>query len=70
MRRVIDLFQPLGRDVRVNLGRDEVRMAEQFLHAPQIRARVQQMRRVTVPQLVRCQSRIETGDGQVLFQTP
>ena len=45
MRRVVSLLQPLRRDVRINLRRDEVRVAEQFLHAPQIRARVQQMRR-------------------------
>ena len=70
MRRVVGLLQPLGGNVRVNLCRDQVRVAEQFLHAPQIRARVQQMRRVTVPQLVRRQARIETGDGQILFQTP
>ena len=40
MRRVVSLLQPLRRDVRANLRRDEVRVAEQFLHAPQIRARV------------------------------
>src|ERR1700722_14822287 len=70
VRRVVSLFQPLRRDVRVNLRRDEMRVAEQFLHAPQIRTRVQQMRRVTVPQLVRRQTRIEPGDGEKLFQPP
>src|SRR5271154_6657385 len=57
MRRIISLLQPLRRDMRVNLRRDEMRVAEQFLHAPQIRASVQQMRRVTVTQLVRRQTR-------------
>ena len=47
MRRVISLLQPLRRHVRVDLRRDEMRVAEQFLHAPQIRARIQQVRRVT-----------------------
>ena len=68
MRRVVSLLQPLRRDVRVDLRRDEMRVAEQFLHAPQIRARVQQMRRVTVPQLVRRQTRIKPGDDEKLFQ--
>ena len=70
MRRVVGLLQPLGRDVRINLRRDEMRVAEQFLHAAQIRARVQQVRRVTVPQLVRRQARIKSGDDEILFQPP
>ena len=64
MRRVVGLLQPLGRHVRINLRRDEMRVAEQFLHAPQIRARVQQVRGVTVPELVRRQARIKPGDDQ------
>ena len=70
MRRVVGLLQPLGRHVRINLRRDEMRVAEQFLHAPQIRARVQQVCGVTVPQLVRRQVRIKPGDDQVLLQPP
>ena len=60
---VVSLLQPLRRDMRVNLRRDEMRVAEQFLHAAQIRARIQQMRRVTVPQFVRRQTWIQPGDG-------
>ncbi len=70
MRRVVGLLQPLGRDVRVNLRRDEVGMSEQLLHAAQVRARVEQMRRVAVPQLVRRESRIQPGNGQIFFQPP
>ena len=54
----------------IDLRRDEMRVAEQFLHAPQIRTRVQQVRRVTVPQFVRGQAGIESGNGEILFQTP
>ena len=70
MRGVVSFLQPLGGDVGVNLRRDEMRVAEQFLHAPQIRTRVQQVRRVTVPQFMRGQAGIESGDDEILFQTP
>ena len=70
MRRVVGLLQPLRRDVRVNLRRDEMRVAEQFLHAAQVRARVEQMRRVAVTQFVRCQTWIKPGYGQIYFQPP
>jgi hypothetical protein len=68
MRGIVGFFQALGRHVRVNLGRDEMRVAEQFLHASQIRAGVQQVRGVTVPQFVRRQGRVQAGNDQVLFQ--
>ena len=70
MRGVVGLLQSFGGHVRINLRRDEMRVAEQFLHAPQIRAGVQQVRRVTVPQLVRRQARIQSGNDQILFQPP
>ena len=70
MRCVVGLLQPLRCNMRINLCCDKMRMAEQFLHAPQIRARVEQVRRVTVPQLVRRHTRIKPGDGEKLFQPP
>ena len=70
MRVVIRLLQPFCRDVRINLRCDEMRVAEQLLHAPQIRARVQQMRRVTMPQFVRRQIWIKSGNDEKLFQPP
>ena len=44
MSFVINLFQPLHRDVRVNLGRRKTRVAEEFLDAAQIGAGIQQVR--------------------------
>jgi len=67
MRGVVNFLQPLGGDVGVNLCRDEMRVAEQFLHAPQICARIQQVRRVTVPQFMRGQAGIESGDDEISF---
>ena len=68
MCRVICPFQPLSSHVRIDLRRDEVRVAEQFLNAAQIRAGIQQVRGVTVPQLVWRQTRIQSGNHQILFQ--
>ena len=53
--------------MRVSLRSDEVRVAQQFLHAPQIRPRIQQVRGVAVPQLVRRERGIESGGGKVFF---
>ena len=68
MRCVVGFLQSLSGDMRVNLRRDQMRVAEQFLHAAQIRARVQQVRRVTVPQLVRRQARIEPAMARYCFK--
>jgi len=70
MRLVIRLLQPLRRHVRVNLRRRQVRVAEEFLDAAEIGAGVEQVRRITVTQLVRRERGIETRGGQVFFQTP
>ena len=68
MRGVVGPLEPFGGQVGIDLGRDQVRVAEQFLHAAQVRARVEQVRRVAVPQLVRRQVRVQTGDGEVFLQ--
>ena len=68
MRRVVGPLEPLGGQVGIDLGRDQVRVAEQFLDAAQVRARVEQVRGITVPQLVRRQVRVQTGDGEVFLQ--
>ena len=70
MRRIVGLFQPFRGDMRVHLRRDEVRVAEQLLHAAQVRARIQQVRCIAVPQLVRRQTWIQTGNDEKLFQPP
>ena len=53
MKFFVDLAQAVARDVRVNLRRADVRVAEQFLDDPQIRAVFQQVRREAVSQHVR-----------------
>ena len=68
MRSVVRLLQSLGCQMRVNLRRHQMRVAEQLLHAAQIGAGIQQMRGVTVPQFVRCERWIQTGCGQMFFQ--
>ena len=60
---IVGFLQPFCRDMRVNLRRHEVRVAKQFLHAPQIRARIKHVRRITMPQLVRRQTRIQSRDS-------
>ena len=40
----MDGFEPAAIDMRVALGRGDIRVAQQFLHRPQIRAVSQQMR--------------------------
>ena len=44
-------------------------MPEQFLNTAQVRARIEQMRGITVPELVRREIRIQTGQRQIFFQT-
>ena len=43
VRQRVALLQPLGRHVRVDLGRSEARVAEQFLHGAQVGAAVEQV---------------------------
>ena len=49
MRGVVGFLEAFGGEMRVDLGRDEMRMAQQFLDAAQIRSGIQQVRGVTVP---------------------
>ena len=65
MRGVVSPFQTLGCDVGINLRRGEMRVAQQFLDAPQIGAGVQQMRGVAVPELVRSEMRIQPGHNKI-----
>ena len=68
MRRVVGALEALGGQVGIDLGRDQVGVAKQLLHAAQVRTSVQQMGRVAMPQLVRRQVRVQTGDGEVFLQ--
>ena len=53
MKFPVNVPQPVAGDVRVNLRRADVRVAEQFLDHPQVRAVFQQMCGKAVPQHVR-----------------
>ncbi len=49
MGGVISTLQPLGGHMGVNLGRDQMSVAQQLLYASQVRTRIQQMSSETVP---------------------
>jgi phosphoglycerol transferase MdoB-like AlkP superfamily enzyme len=68
VRLVVGALETLGAEVGIDLGGDQVGVAQEFLDAAQVCAGVQQVRGVTVPQLMRRQARVQAGDGQVLFE--
>jgi hypothetical protein len=53
VRRVVDLGQVLEIEVRVDLGRGDIGVAEQFLHAAQVAGGLQHVAGETVAQQVR-----------------
>ena len=53
MRLIVDLFQPLGCQVRVDLGCAEALVAEQFLDASQVGTVVEEVRGEAVTEGVR-----------------
>ena len=63
----MNVAQPIAGDVCINLRRADVRVAEQFLNHPQIRAVLQQMRGKTVPQHVRCDVAHDPGPLDSIF---
>jgi hypothetical protein len=63
----VSALQPLCGYVGVNLRRHKVRVAQEFLDAPQVGAAIEQMSGVTVPQFVGCEMGIKAGESQVLF---
>src|SRR5664279_1446503 len=68
MCRVVCALEAFSGQVGIDLGSDQVGVAEQLLHAAQVRASVQQMGRVAMPQLVRRQVRVQAGYGEVFLQ--
>jgi len=68
MRLVVSFFEPFGGQMCINLRRNQVRMAKQFLDAAQIRARIEQMGRITMTKFMRSEIWIQTGQSQVFFQ--
>ena len=58
---VVDFLHPARRQVRVDLRRAQALVAQQLLHAAQVGAVVQQVRREAVTQRVRADARVEAG---------
>ena len=56
--------------MRVDLRGHEAFVAQQFLHAADVGAAVEQMRGEAVPQRVRRGAVVEAGQFQILFQHP
>lgn len=63
----MDGFQPLLIDVRVNLCRGNIGVAEHFLDNAQIGAIAEQVRRKTVPEQVRINVLLQPGMMSVFF---
>src|SRR6266487_1541790 len=52
----------------VKLRGRKMGMAQKLLDAAQVSAGVEEVRRVTVPQLVRREARVQTGERQIFFE--
>src|SRR3989454_8998444 len=65
---LVDLSQPLAVDVRVDLRRRDVRMAEHDLHGSQIGAPLQKMRREGVAQHMRAEPGSQTDGAAMLLE--
>src|SRR5216117_1315934 len=52
----------------VKLRGRKMGMAQKLLNAAQVSASVEEVRRVTVPQLVRRETRVQTGERQIFFE--
>ena len=61
MGGVVGFFEALNGDVSVDLRRDEVRVAEEFLDAAEIGAAIEKMRGVAVAEFVRGEIGVESG---------
>src|SRR5439155_1407537 len=70
MRLVVAVAQPVGGHVRVNLRVGETAMAEQFLHAADVGAAIQQVSCKAVAERVRARARIEPRLGEILLEQP
>src|SRR5437867_7137118 len=68
MKVLVDLPQALTIDVRVDLRRRDVGVAEHHLHGSQVGAALQQMRREGVTQHVRAELAPETDRASVLLE--
>ncbi len=67
MRLVVHLDQLFHRNVGVDLGSGETRVAEQFLNVPQVRAAVEQVRGKRMAQCVRADVMYTCAEANVFF---
>ena len=67
MELPMNRFQPLLVDVRINLGRGDIRMPEHLLDDPEIGSVAQKMGRETVPQQVRINVSIQSRMLRMMF---
>src|SRR5690606_6538591 len=68
MGRVVGFLHPLGRQVRINLGRTEALVTQQLLDASQVRTIVQQVRGEAVTQRMRADTRIQASRDEILVE--
>lgn len=68
MGLVVGALEAFGGKMSIDLGGREVGVAEEFLHAPKVRAGVEQVRGVTVAQLMWCEARVQRSNGQIFLQ--
>ena len=62
---VVGFFEAVGGDVGVDLGGDEVGVAQEFLDAAEVGAGVQHVGRIAVAEFVGCEVWVEAGGGEV-----
>src|SRR5579885_3823161 len=67
---LVALLKAVGRHVGVNLRGAQAAVAEQFLHAADVGAVVEQVGGEAVPQRVRAGPRVQAGLLEVLLQQP
>ncbi len=67
MKFAMDRFQPLLINMRVNLGRRDIGVAEHLLDDAQIGAIAEQMRGKTVPQKMRINIRFQARNSARVF---
>ena len=68
MGLIVRRFQAIRSQVRVNLGRVDACVTEQFLNAANIRTPIDKMSRKCMSQCVRTRAGIESSKIEILFQ--
>jgi len=68
MRLFVRLAERGGADVGVDLRGDQALVAQQFLHAADVRAAVEQVRGEAVAELVRGGAAVQAGELEVFFE--